>query len=100
MMLLPKTERLRSPRHLAWVRSLPCSVPGCPSCTIQAHHIRKNAGVGLKPTDRYATPLCLDHHAEGHALGWRSFEVKYGIDLSGIAAQLWTESNQQRKAPP
>lgn len=46
-MLLPKTERHRSPRHLAWIRSLRCSVPGCNNGDIQAHHVRKGAGVGL-----------------------------------------------------
>jgi hypothetical protein len=98
MMLLPKTERLRSPRHLAWIRTLPCSVPGCRSDIIEAHHVRKGAGVGLKPADRNAVGLCVDHHTEGHQQGWRTFEVKHGLDLSAIAARLWTESNQQRRA--
>jgi hypothetical protein len=97
-MMLPKTERHRSPRHLAWVRSLPCSVPGCRGGTIQAHHIRKGAGVGLKPADQYSIPACFEHHAEIHSIGSRTFEVRYQVDLSGIAARLWVESNQQRKA--
>ncbi len=97
-MLLPKTERLRSPRHLAWLRTLPCSVPGCAGDGIQTHHVRKGAGVGLKPSDQYCTPLCLEHHSEGHQNGWRSFEVRHGVDLSAIAARLWMESHQHRKA--
>lgn len=97
-MMLPKTERLRSPRHLAWIRTLPCSVPGCTGEMVQAHHVRKGAGVALKPSDRSAVGLCLDHHTEGHQGGWRSFEVRYGVDLSAIAARLWAESNQQRRA--
>jgi Protein of unknown function (DUF968) len=96
-MMLPKTERLRSPRHLAWVRSLPCSVPGCRGEMVQAHHVRKGAGVGMKPADRYAAPVCIEHHTEGHTGGWRTFEARYGVDLSAIAARLWVESNQQRK---
>lgn len=97
-MMLPKTERLRSPRHLAWVRSLPCSVPGCTSRDVQAHHVRKAAGVGMKPADQYSAPLCLEHHSEGHSLGWRSFEIKHGVDLSAVAVRLWRQSNQQRRA--
>jgi hypothetical protein len=97
-MMIPKTERLRSPRHLSWIRSQPCSVPGCRGDTIEAHHVRKGAGVALKPSDRYATPICAEHHAEGHTGGWRSFEVKHGLDLAAIAARLWAESN--RKVQP
>ncbi len=67
---------------------------------IEAHHVRKGAGIGLKPSDRAAAPLCMEHHSEGHTLGWRSFEVRHGLDLTAIAAKLWAESNQQRKAQP
>lgn len=98
MLLLPKTERLRSPRHLAWVRSLPCSVPGCIRADIQAHHVRKGAGTALKPSDAFTVPICPEHHYEGDNEGWRTFEVKHGLDLSEIAARLWAESNQHRKA--
>lgn len=97
-MMLPKTERLRSPRHLAWIRTLPCSVPGCNSDDMHAHHVRKGAGTGMKPADGNCVPLCLDHHSELHLGGGRSFEVRYGVDLSAIAARLWSESNQQRRA--
>jgi uncharacterized protein DUF968 len=97
-MLLPKTERHRSPRHLAWVRSLPCSVPGCSGQIVQAHHVRKGAGTALKPGYAFTVPLCVAHHYEGDNNGWRTFEVRHGLDLSAIAAKLWMESNQQRKA--
>jgi hypothetical protein len=99
-MMLPKTERLRSPRHLAWVRTLPCSVPGCKGGKIEAHHVRKGAGTALKPGDAFTVPLCFAHHYEGGNSGWRSFEVRYGVDLSAIAARLWVESNRERKAEP
>lgn len=96
-MMRPKTERLRSPRHLAWVRTLPCSVPGCDSDDIHAHHVRKGAGIGLKPADGNCTPLCFEHHAEIHLNGSRTFEIRHGVDLSVIAARLWVESNRQRR---
>ncbi len=96
-MMIQKTERLRSPRHLQWLRTLPCSVPGCAGDMIEAHHVRKGAGMGRKPADGNCAPLCRDHHTEGHTLGWRSFEVRHGLDLSAIAAKLWAESNQQRR---
>lgn len=64
---------------------------------VQAHHIRKGAGVALKPADQCAVPLCLEHHTEGHRSGWRSFELRHGIQLSDIAARLWMESNRERR---
>lgn len=94
-MLLPKTERLRSPRHLAWLRTLPCSVPGCGCDVIEAHHVRRGAGVGLKPSDRNCAPLCVEHHAEGHVIGWRTFEIRHELNLAAIAARLWMESTHQ-----
>jgi hypothetical protein len=94
-MLLLKTERHRSPRHLSWLRTLPCSVPGCEGEMIQAHHIRKGAGVALKPSDQYSAPICMEHHAEIHQIGSRTFEVRYQVDLSSIAAKLWMESNRR-----
>jgi len=91
-LLLPKTERLRSPRHKAWIRTLPCSVPYCRSRDIEAHHVREGAGTAIKPSDSSCTPLCFLHHQEGHRVGWRTFEARYQLDLSAIAARLWAES--------
>ncbi len=97
-MMLPKTERLRSPRHLAYVRSLPCSVPGCSRGDIQAHHVRKGAGTALKPADAHTAPLCMTHHSEGHSVGWRTFEVRHGIDLSDIAAKHWRDGRDNQSS--
>lgn len=73
--------------HLEWVRGLPCSVAGCMNAA-HAHHVRTaaNSGMGLKPDDKEAVPLCAAHHAEGHRIGWRSFEVKYNVDLKATAS--------------
>jgi hypothetical protein len=99
MLLLPKTERHRSPRHLVWIRMLPCSVPGCSNDEIHAHHVRKGAGVAIKPADGNAVPLCAEHHAEGHSGGWRTFEIKYGIDLAAIARELWERNSMHETSP-
>jgi hypothetical protein len=72
-----------SARHLAWLRTLSCVVPGCLNRRIEAHHIRTaaNSGVGMKPDDRFAVPCCFDHHREYHTHGRKTFERKYGLDL-------------------
>lgn len=79
-------------RHLAWIRSLPCSVPGCRTFQpIHPHHVRSggSAGMALKPNDREAVPLCAFHHIEvGHRGGWQTFEAKYEIDLAALAKAL------------
>ena len=77
--------------HLAWIRSLPCRL-GRPECgqITHAHHVRSGTGggTGMKPADRWAVPLCPRHHAEGHAMGWVTFELRYGIDLRRVAEAL------------
>lgn len=82
----------RDDAHLQWIRSLPCCVPGCTEAA-SAHHVRSaaNSGVGLKPRDANAVPVCHRHHMEGHSRGWETFEKKYGLDLAKLAAELSTK---------
>jgi hypothetical protein len=83
--------RLQNARHLAWVRSLPCVVPGCRTfLPVQAHHVRSGAtaGLALKPLAQDAVPCCMGHHEEGHRIGWRRFEERYGLDLGSLAQAL------------
>jgi hypothetical protein len=81
---------MRSARHLEWVRSLKCCVPGCNNRSTVAHHVRNgtSAGTSIKPGDEWTVPLCQDHHHAGHAIGWRSFELRHGIDLREQAKWL------------
>ena len=81
----------RNPKHLAWLRTLPCIVPDCQTGTpVQSHHIRSagNSGVGLKPPDTSTIPVCAYHHSESHRIGQRTFAAKYGIDLAAEAHRL------------
>ncbi|HEX4334642.1 MAG TPA: hypothetical protein VH062_01945 [Polyangiaceae bacterium] len=70
------------PKHLAWIRSLPCAVlahplPGSTRCRfpVEAHH-PTGAGLALRDGDAGAIPLCGKHHREelhlfaGSFLGW------------------------------
>ncbi|HET8792090.1 MAG TPA: DUF968 domain-containing protein [Modicisalibacter sp.] len=54
-----RNKRFRSPKYLAFVRSLPCSV--CGGQSDSAHHIIgmwNLSGMGLKAPDSMAMPVC------------------------------------------
>ncbi len=95
-------ETIRSPAHLAFVRSFECAVAHNLGCEgpIQAAHLRKGTTGGAlskKPDDCWCVPLCLGHHASQHGLGERSFERKHNIDLRALAEELWRRSPARLK---
>jgi hypothetical protein len=45
-------------------------------------------GMGTKVSDRFAIPLCSDHHALQHAVGWQTFEGNFKFN-GLIAAQAY-----------
>jgi hypothetical protein len=105
-MMLPKTERLRSPRHLAFIRTQPCTIPDCWRQPVDPHHLThvQPKGRGLRACDSMTVPLCRwRHHSATSPIGvhhegdeeawWLGWE----IDPVAIAARLWMESNQQRR---
>jgi len=77
----PKSIAWKSHKYLAHVRTRPCCVCGYPD--VQAHHIRFShiAGIGMKPPDTWAIPLCHQHHREWHDMGITSFQKKYEVDI-------------------
>lgn len=80
----------RCPEHLDWIRSLPCTIPGCRNPS-EAAHVRQNTGggMGLKPPDRFCVPLCgISHHPEQHQLGHSAFDAKYSVCLRAEAERL------------
>jgi hypothetical protein len=91
--VIERTNETRRPAHLAWIRTLPCVVPGCTG-TSEAAHVRlvdTGGGMGLKPPDWWTVPACggpSGHHAEQHRIGHKAFDAKYGLDSRAIAEQL------------
>lgn len=101
--------QIRNASHLKWVRGHECAVAmrspdliegkQC-SGRIEAAHIRvgTDGGMGVKPGDNWAIPLCSFHHAEQHRMGELTFSVIYGIPLHTIAQLLWARSPHRFKS--
>jgi hypothetical protein len=93
----PKPNLHRRVQHLAFVRQLPCVACGkvAPS---DAAHVRTgtDGGVGRKPGDRYAVPLCTTCDAKQHRVGELTFWSALRIDPLNVALRLWTESGDER----
>ena len=73
-------------RYDSFIRSLPCSVPGCEISPIHAHHVKTRGAGG---TAKDLVPLCYVHHAEWHTIGRYTFDRKRGTKLEEYAGKLW-----------
>lgn len=63
---------------------------GCLVCgysPVQLAHVR-TGGMGRKADWTYTVPLCHTHHREQHQHGVKTFQAKYGLDLTAAAARL------------
>lgn len=99
----PRIVRFRSAAHLARLRKLACTIPGCRGTPVDAHHLRhlQANGTGLKPSDALTVPLCRwKHHSatssEGvHHVGSEAeWWAARNIDPEPIAARLWAETEK------
>lgn len=92
-------KRIRSPGHLAWVRTHGCCVPGCASMPIEAAHVRTgtDGGTGIKPGDQWAISLCRAHHSQQHWYGESAFEALHGIDMKALAREFASRSRHRKK---
>jgi hypothetical protein len=79
----------RSPKHLAFIRRLPCVA--CSATPCEAAHVRigTDGGMGLKPSDKFTVPLCATHHRLQHDQGERTFWRDLWIEPTDLAAQLF-----------
>ena len=92
-----KPDLRRRLQHLAFVRQLACVACG-KSAPSEAAHVRTgtDGGVGVKPGDRYAVPLCASCHAKQHRIGELTFWSSLRIDPLNVALRLWTGSADVR----
>lgn len=79
------------PAFLQWLRGRSCLAGGTCAGRIEAAHIdyAPGKGVGTKPADRYAVPLCAAHHGEQHQAGIRTFEKRHGINMLSASEAYW-----------
>lgn len=81
-----KQKRIRSEKHLKFIRSLPCCVTGNRT-QVQAAHIRlgTDGGTSLKPSDCFVLPLSAAEHFTQHNRGERTYwgeRLDSAIDLA------------------
>lgn len=79
---------IRSPKHLNYIRSLPCYISEQePS---QACHIRilSDGGTGLKPSDYYTLPFIHQYHKMQTDIGEQTFYAKFNINPFTLAKDL------------
>ncbi len=89
----------RDPVYLALLRQLPCLKCGMEPCG-ECAHIRCNSGthgkhngMGKKPSDRWAVPLCAACHREDndalHRVGEGLFFMLLGLNPLFVATRLY-----------
>lgn len=111
-----KRPRVKNDNHLDFIRSLPCAVCGN-NIETEAAHIRagdlfygkRNTGGAEKSSDKWALPLCNEHHTEQHEGNELAFWRRYRIDPFVLALSLYACSGEvmvaeevirrQREAP-
>jgi len=95
-MMQPKEDApIRCPSFLQHIRGYNCACvendpTGCAG-KIQAAHVRRgtDGGIGSKPGDNFAIPLCEQHHRDQHNIGEQSFEKRHGFKMLQVADRLW-----------
>ena len=93
--LRQRQPREKNERYLQFIRSLPCCICG-DDTTVEAAHIRSVSlehgkrwtGMQEKSSDKWALPLCNDHHREQHTMNEMAFWKLYGINPFTLAISL------------
>jgi len=80
--------------HRSWVKRHWCSVRGCTRMPVECAHVRSgtDAGMGMKPSDRWVISLCQHHHREQHQIGERAFEEQHSLSLKELAEEFARQS--------
>jgi len=88
----------RDPDYLDFLWTKPCHIRHLHNCNYwplnrsEAAHVGSDGGMGMKPSDKDALPLChLAHIGELHQHGKHSFEKKFKVDLMEVAAIYYAE---------
>lgn len=93
-----KDKRREYPKHLAFIRLLPCVITGRMGVdpahirTGSATHKKKHTGKGEKPSDCWVVPLCREQHDRQHSMNEMAFWNEAGINPFELAEQLFRVS--------
>ena len=96
------TTKTTMPKHLEYIRSLPCCVCQLPAPS-DAHHLRLlPGGHTMRGHDRNTVPLCRSCHTDGpnavHSVGSKN-EVawfkSHWVDAEALVFKLWHDSTHQ-----
>lgn len=87
------SKKIKSRKHLNFIRSLECRVCGN-NVDVIAHHLRSKGGTGYKPGDNWTISLCTPHHSTDfstgiHRIGEKQFCEAHGIDAEYEAEKIW-----------
>ncbi len=99
LLTLPEPRRFRDKAHLKFVSKQPCLI--CGRQPADTHHLRfaQRRALGRKVSDEFTVPLCRGHHREVHRSGEEaSWWSRAGIDATGAARALWTQTHSLRPA--
>lgn len=109
MDLTYRIARFRRPReldsgYLKHIRTLPCCVCGWIHGTVAAHvrytdlrYDKVAPGIGARPDDRWAVPLCDMHHRQQHARGEQLWWVEQKIDPVRWAVKNYRRFKQKQQ---
>jgi hypothetical protein len=92
--LLKSGERKHDDDYLALIRRCPCLACDTDPAG-EAAHLRLTApgkpttGIGIKPADVWALPLCPVCHRRQHSMGELLFWRWLGLDPVAICKELW-----------
>lgn len=98
---LPKPKKRKKkkragmdPKHLEFIRRLPCCI--CGYEPVEAHHLKFGTGergMGMRSTDKWAVPLCHEHHINGVERFGSKMEASWfkakGVNPLNLAKDLW-----------
>jgi hypothetical protein len=96
-----KARRQNAPRpawkvagaFLQWLRGRPCLLADRGGCEgrIEAAHVdyAGDKGMATKVSDRFAVPMCAEHHRAQHSWGWKTFEAIFKINALEASKAYW-----------
>jgi hypothetical protein len=93
-----KQNPINCPKHLAFIRTLPCIIRGTVG-EVQAAHIRSGGDGGLarKPSDSRVVPLHWYEHKIQHNIGEKEFFGERLQEVIHLAELLYQNTGNRQK---